>query len=348
MKKILFLLTCIVIILLSEGVALAEAAIIDVDEQYEGAELLSSPSGSLIGLYFPGTVVDILDDQSGWAYVRIGNDKLNVEGYMNADFLQSPSATKFESRILIAEIAGGEECAPLFELPDPLSLQFGSFLNDTKVALIGEIDSFYHVIMGNRQGFILKDHLSLVGRTVSPDMYAGIPEEGYAYLDGAVSPQLMEFPFEESPVLDHPWLDSTQGLVTDYAIQVIACLGDWYQVRIQDENYVGFIKANHFNRFIDTQSWILNDKTLYPTGNYCVGTDYRLQCVRPYLYDDWWRAGYQHYYIGYHDLQLGFCKPRFWLGIGGQCHSARYCAGVLSAGSGEAKRHYHHGAHSGY
>lgn len=144
-------------------------AVVNNPDPADRLNLRAQPSkkATLLGKYFNGTVVEILDTTSdGWAHVRIAG---TAEGYMRMEYLNM-HGTGVTSAIANATVQNrGGSGLYLREYPSSAAKSLGLYPNGTQVTRFGVwYNGYVHVTIDGKTGYMQADKLSGVGLTFEP------------------------------------------------------------------------------------------------------------------------------------------------------------------------------------
>ncbi len=281
MNKSLASVIAVFFVMLFAHIALAQTAGIHASVQ-EDIEFFDINKGASIGTYYDGTLVEVLSAQDEWSFIRIGDGMLPIQGYVRSKGLNtSIEAVTGYHKIRVGLVTCSTDTKiPYYEGPDVHTAVLGYLPNQAKVRVYGKYEEYYHVAVANQQCFISLNNL-LLRDAILPDIYGGVPEIGYLYLDKQqVEPSVLkEYPAEDATTIAHPWLSAKPTNSLSYPIELIADLGAWYQVRVMDEFGCGFMKKSCFGKKILLDDLFVNHMLALTSGEYQAGKD-----VKPGLY----------------------------------------------------------------
>ena len=268
-------------VMLLAPAALAQTASIHSGVQ-EGAAFFDSNKDVPIGTYYDGTLVEVLQSQDEWSLISISDITSQIEGYVRSkDLDTSTEAVTGYHEIRFGVVTGSTDSKiPYYEGPSAHTAVLGYLPNQAKIRVFGKYKEYYHVAVATQKCFISSNNLLLYG-AISPDIYGGVQEIGYLYLDKQrVEPSVLKaYPAEDAMTIEHPWLSVQPINALSYPIELLADLGDWYQVRVMDELGCGFMKKSCFAKKILLDDLLVNDTLALTAGAYQVGKD-----LKPGLY----------------------------------------------------------------
>lgn len=114
-----------------------------------------------LGLFLNGTVVTVLEKQSDWTYVQIGD----LKGYMQTAFLLFNNANATTTYYAYVKTAIANQLLPLYENTDTSSTKLGSYYTGTRVLVTESNNNWSKVEVDGKKGFMQTQYLS---RSTSP------------------------------------------------------------------------------------------------------------------------------------------------------------------------------------
>ena len=281
MKKSLVSVMAVFYVMLFAHVALAQTAAIHSGAA-EGAAFFDSNKDVPIGTYYDGTLVEVLHSQDEWSLIRISDSVSSMEGYVRSKDLDTSmeAVTGYHEIQLGLVTSSVDTRVPYYAGLGDQADVLGHLPNQAKIRVFGKYKEYYHVAVATQKCFISSNNLLLYG-AISPDIYGGVQEIGYLYLDKQrVEPSVLKaYPAEDAMTIEHPWLSVQPKNSLSYPIELIADLGDWYQVRVMDEFGCGFMKKSCFGKKILLDDLLLSDTLALTSGAYQAGKD-----LKPGLY----------------------------------------------------------------
>ncbi len=275
MKKSLVSVMAVFFVMLFAHVALAQTAAIHSGAA-EGAAFFDSNKDVPIGTYYDGTLVEVLHSQDEWSLISISDTLSSMEGYVRSKDLDTSmeAVTGYHEIQLGLVTSSIDTRVPYYAGPGDQADVLGYLPNQAKIRVFGKYAEYYHVAFANKTCFISANNL-LLADAVLPDIYGGIPEIGYLYLDRqqVEPPVLKAYPAEDAMTIEHPWLSVQPKNSLSYPIELLADLGDWYQVRVMDEFGCGFMKKSCFSNKILLDDLFLSDTLALTSGAYQTGND---------------------------------------------------------------------------
>ena len=235
-----------------------------------GTTLYSARNGDAVGYYFNYLPVEILTQYGDFSFVRIRDEYLSVEGYMQSRDLSADLDMNREVLNIHVGTVLHESKAVLRERPDSNSLEVGRLPKGSKIKIIGKYKNFFHVYHGDRYCFVLCEAMHLSEDSVIANPYGGVPEIGYLFPKRKNTPILRSYPSFETPV--------EEGIEMFYfypqrPLEVIADLGEWFQVRIMQEQRYYYIPKAEVQQVVMLSDWFLNEDVMIPAGRYRAGED---------------------------------------------------------------------------
>lgn len=119
-----------------------------------------------MGKYYNGVDVTILDHLSGgWVRARIGN----TIGYMQSQYLLLNGAGQVTSAIPMVQVQNPKQTdrLNLREMPSEASHSLAKYYNGTQVEVLGVAETWYHVRVDGKIGYMLAKYLSPLGGSAS-------------------------------------------------------------------------------------------------------------------------------------------------------------------------------------
>lgn len=165
-----------------------------------GTTLYSARNGDAVGYYFNYLPVEILTQYGDYSFVRIRDEYLSVEGYMQSRDLSADLDMSREVLNIHVGTVLHESKAVLRERPDSNSLEVGRLPKGSKIKIIGKYKNFFHVYHGDRYCFVLCEAMHLSEDSVIANPYGGVPEIGYLFPKRKNTPILRSYPSFETPV----------------------------------------------------------------------------------------------------------------------------------------------------
>ena len=110
-----------------------------------GTTLYSARNGDAVGYYFNYLPVEILTQYGDYSFVRIRDEYLSVEGYMQSRDLSADLDMSREVLNIHVGTVLHESKAVLRERPDSNSLEVGRLPKGSKIKIIGKYKNFFHV-----------------------------------------------------------------------------------------------------------------------------------------------------------------------------------------------------------
>lgn len=110
-----------------------------------GTTLYSARNGDAVGYYFNYLPVEILTQYGDYSFVRIRDEYLSVEGYMQSRDLSADLDMSREVLNIHVGTVLRESKAVLRERPDSNSLDVGRLPKGSKIKIIGKYKNFFHV-----------------------------------------------------------------------------------------------------------------------------------------------------------------------------------------------------------
>lgn len=235
-----------------------------------GTTLYSARSGDAVGYYFNHLPVEILTQYGDFSFVRIRDAYLSVEGYMQSRDLSADLDMSREALNIHVGTVINESKAVLRERPDSDSLEISRLPEGSKIEIIGKYKNFFHVYHGDRTCFVLCEAMHLAEDSVIANPYGGVPEIGYLFPKRKNTPILRSYPSYETPV--------EEGIEMFYfypvrPLEVIADLGEWFQVRLMQEQRYYYIPKAEVQQVVMLSDWFLNEDVMIPVGRYRAGED---------------------------------------------------------------------------
>lgn len=276
MKKPFVSILVLFFVILIAHVAHAQTAVINAGIQ-GSTDFFNNKEDTPFGYCYDGDLVEVLNAQDEWSMIRIGDGLLSIEGYVRSkDLDTSTDAVTSNHKIRVGEIkCYTDSKVPYYESPSVNTAVLGFLPIQAKVRVYGKYGEYYHVAVANHQCFISSYNILLYEDAVFPDIYGGVPEIGYLCLDKQHDePSVLKaYPADNAMTIEHPWLPANQMGASSYPVELIADLGEWYQVRVMDEFGCGFMKRSCFSNEILLKDLFVNDTLALTSGEYQVGKD---------------------------------------------------------------------------
>lgn len=258
----------VAIIMIYPDLAFAEHIAIIHSLTEESSNLYLDMKGDAIGYYYNNLPLEVLAQYGDFSFVRIRDENLSIEGYMRSKDLRSDIDICREAlRIHVGTILP-ESKAVLREQPALDALEIGRLQGETKIQIIGKYKNFFHAYNGDRYCFVLCEAVRLIEDSVISNAYGDLPEIGYLFPKRMNAPILKLYPSHDAPV--------EEGLEMLYSypsrpLEVIADLGQWFQVRIMDNNSYYYLPKAEVQQIVLLSDWLLNADSIIPVGRYRVG-----------------------------------------------------------------------------
>ena len=131
--------------MIDPAVTLAEHIAMIHSQTETGTTLYSDMDGNAVGYYFNHLPLEVLTQYSDFSFVRIRDEYLSVEGYMQSRDLSADLDMSREVLNIHVGTVLHESKAVLREQPDSNSLEVGRLPKGSKIKIIGKYKNFFHV-----------------------------------------------------------------------------------------------------------------------------------------------------------------------------------------------------------
>lgn len=204
----------------------------------------ASASSKSLGMFYTGTVVEVLGTSGEYTQVRVGEQ----EGYMQSTYLSSTRDALDLGFWATVNIGKPGQTLHLRASTEEGANSLGMFPNGYVVQVLGDIDPFYRVRTLSMEAFMLKQYLQVdgqVGREKMTTLTLGkvIASESTLY----------SFPDREGVALSR--------LANGDTVTILDTVGVWYYVEISGPNGWDIEKQRGFIPGIDLQVGNYNAQT---------------------------------------------------------------------------------------
>lgn len=193
------------------------------------------------------------------------NVYVHIEGLTNLEHVYVPP-------IWVRTLGDSDQdTTPLYSEPDDASAQFGQYLPGTYLELIAVFDDFAMVEMGSsreygKAGYVKIENIERTDKQY--EMNIGIEHIGFVEVVEPQDSHVTIFPDRNSTPYEFSAM-STPGAT----LELIADLGEWYQVRGSTDTTLGFVPAKGIRAYLYRDLIPPADTQTMHEGQYWVGVD---------------------------------------------------------------------------